>query len=1011
MTENQDRLSELVSEALAQPSPEARERYLSAACGEDKELREQVDKLIKAHHEAGTFLLQPLLKPGANGAEVVEKPGMRVGRYKLLQPIGEGGFGLVFMAEQQEPVRRLVALKILKAGMDTKEVIARFEAERQALALMDHPNIARVLDGGTTASGRPYFVMDLVKGLPITDFCDQNQLSTEARLRLFMQVCAGVQHAHQKGIIHRDLKPSNVLVTLEQGQPVPKVIDFGIAKAMGQKLTERTLFTRFEQLIGTPAYMSPEQAEWGGIDIDTRSDIYSLGALLYELLTGTTPFEKDTLARAALDEVRRMIRDTEPPTPSLRLQALGQRLNEIAQRRRAEPPLLTRLVRGDLDWIVMKALEKDRARRYETANGLARDVERHLEGEPIVACPPSRTYRAGKFVRRHRVTVTAAAAVALAVTGGLVLALVGWHQARTERQRAEQKAAIIMHLSALMEGEAFGTQGPQDAGQVQAIQSKLLDREATAVTNSPMMELALHLALGRAYAVSGEPRLALPEVQKALQISPAWNGLSHNVTLACLEDLSKVHGALGAWADCLGDCRELAQSLANQRDAQLDSLLNAAAAALLAGDIPAYQEFARNALAITIGSTDLGKARNTVLCGLALKDALADPGPVFQLADMCRTGGAGRDHYGETVQGLAEYRRGHLDEALRWLDEPCRCASSHVGAMAGYLCAMVHCQQGEAQAAHADLAEANKRLDAFLRAGDLRIGMWGRRGASWVGYGYAVALRAEAEHLLLGRVVSPVVDASWLESSRRRWAPVSRNLAEGDRLAGEGRWLQARADYLAAVSEPVFDWETAADLDRELPMRMGVVLLLAKDVASHERLCRAWFARLHAHPDPNIGFLAAKTALAASIDPDSELGREATGWLQKMEWSPVSEACVRAMAAYRAGRYEEAVAEATRCEDSAFSGEDRTVAVFGEASTAQVFRAMALARLERRREAEQVLEKTEVVVASAKSRYMGKMWWDLGLCRLGLEEAHQLFRQLAPSATVSVKRQAESLAP
>ncbi len=257
-----------------------------------------------------------------------------IGRYKLLQDLGEGGFGVVFMAEQQEPVRRMVALKILKPGMDTREVIARFEAERQALALMDHPNIARVLDGGTTASGRPYFVMDLVKGIPITNFCDQNQLSTEARLQLFQKVCEGVEHAHQKGIIHRDIKPTNVLVMVQGGKAVPKVIDFGIAKALGQKLTERTLFTRFEQLLGTPAYMSPEQAEWGGIDIDTRSDIYSLGALLYELVTGTTPFEKETLAKAALVEVRRIIRETDPPTPSARLQGeWDSELEEISRQR------------------------------------------------------------------------------------------------------------------------------------------------------------------------------------------------------------------------------------------------------------------------------------------------------------------------------------------------------------------------------------------------------------------------------------------------------------------------------------------------------------------------------------------------------------------------------------------------------------------------------------------------------------------------------------------------------
>src|SRR5438093_3514173 len=287
-------------------------------------------------------LVQPDILP--------ERTGMTIGRYKLLQQIGEGGFGMVFMAEQTEPVQRKVALKVIKAGMDTREIIARFEAERQALALMDHPNIAQVLDGGTTAAGRPYFVMELVRGIPITDYCDQTTLSTRERLELFIKVCRAVQHAHQKGVIHRDLKPTNVLVTLHDGEPVPKVIDFGVAKALGQKLTEKTLFTRFEQMIGTPAYMSPEQAALGGLDIDTRSDIYSLGVLLYQLLTGVTPFDAETLRQAALDEIRRMIQETEPAQPSTRLLTLGDRLAEVAKQRHAEPAALTRLLRGDLDW-------------------------------------------------------------------------------------------------------------------------------------------------------------------------------------------------------------------------------------------------------------------------------------------------------------------------------------------------------------------------------------------------------------------------------------------------------------------------------------------------------------------------------------------------------------------------------------------------------------------------------------------------------------------------------------
>src|SRR5438876_2116458 len=336
--------------------------------------------------------------------QLTEGPGTVIDHYKLLEKIGEGGFGAVYVAEQREPLKRRVALKIIKLGMDTRQVIARFEAERQALALMDHPNIAKVFDAGATETGRPYFVMELVRGIKITDYCDQNHLSTEDRLKLFTRVCHAIQHAHQKGIIHRDIKPSNILVTIsEPGAPgCPKVIDFGIAKATsGQRLTDKTVFTAFEQFIGTPAYMSPEQAMMTSLDIDTRTDIYALGVLLYELLTGQTPFDAKDLMAAGLDEMRRTIREVEPVKPSTRLSTmLAADLTIVAQHRQAEPSRLSILVQGDLDWIVMKSLEKDRARRYETANGLARDVERFLADEPVAACPPSNLYRLQKLVRR-----------------------------------------------------------------------------------------------------------------------------------------------------------------------------------------------------------------------------------------------------------------------------------------------------------------------------------------------------------------------------------------------------------------------------------------------------------------------------------------------------------------------------------------------------------------------------------------------------------------------------------
>jgi serine/threonine protein kinase len=375
-----------------------------------------------------------IIEQDRSGERSGEGPGGTIGRYKLLERIGEGGFGVVYMAEQLTPVRRKVALKLLKPGLDTRQVIARFEAERQALALMDHECIAKVLDAGATDSGHPYFVMELVRGVPITEFCDHNRLPPPERLELFVQVCRAVQHAHTKGIIHRDIKPTNVLVTLREGAAVPKVIDFGVAKAMGPQLTERTLFTNFVQLVGTPLYMSPEQAEMTGIDVDTRSDVYSLGVLLYELLTGTTPVDKDRLKQAAFDEVRRIIREEEPPRPSTRFNTMGEPARRsISAHRGIEPGQFNRLVRGELDWIVMKALEKERDRRYETASGLAADVKRYLDDEPVQACPASAAYRVRKLVRRNKGPVLAASLILLALVAGVIGT--SWGLYRAEQQR------------------------------------------------------------------------------------------------------------------------------------------------------------------------------------------------------------------------------------------------------------------------------------------------------------------------------------------------------------------------------------------------------------------------------------------------------------------------------------------------------------------------------------------------------------------------------------------------
>jgi serine/threonine protein kinase len=683
--------------ALALP-PEGRAAFLTQACAKDPVLHERIQTLLAAHEQAGEFL-EPSAPPADPDQTVAvqmpaEKPGDVIGHYKIREKVGEGGCGVVYVAEQTEPVRRRVALKVIKLGMDTRSVIARFEAERQALAMMDHPNIARVLDAGATETGRPYFVMELVRGIKITDYCGQNQLDTTERLDLFIQVCHAVQHAHQKGIIHRDIKPSNILVTLHDGVPVPKVIDFGIAKATEGRLTDLTVYTELHQFIGTPAYMSPEQAEMSGLDIDTRSDIYSLGVLLYELLTERTPFEPKELLQAGLDQMRRTIREKEPLRPSTRLSTMVDAdLTAVAKRHGAEAPRLIHLVRGDLDWIVMKALEKDRTRRFETANSLAADVQRFLKNEPVQARPPSRLYLFQKLVRRNKTAFVAAGAVAVALVLGLAVSL---NLYLKEKQALHRAIAAERQQAALREEAEKGWALEKRMREMSVIGEKLtaagqflndgmIEKAEEAMNGVPPIipqSVGLYDALGDQHGRRGEFQAAMTNYLKAIQVNPTNHWAYH-----CLAPLLLQFGDLAGY----GAHRE---RVLRQFGATQDPMI--------------AERMAKDCLLLPPLAADLETLGK-------MADVAVAAGPTHTLWP-----------YFQFVKGLVEFRYGHFDTAAKWLQEvPLKDTDATRTVQACMILAMAQYQSKKADEARVTMTTGLKI--AAERMPDFKGGNWNDR--------------------------------------------------------------------------------------------------------------------------------------------------------------------------------------------------------------------------------------------------------------------------------------------
>ncbi len=726
---NDDQASEetLLERALGFESAEERAAYLKGACADNSQLRAEVESLVQAHHAAGAFLKNKTAAADptrrVESVDLAEGIGLVIGRYKLLQKIGEGGCGVVYMADQQEPVRRRVAFKIIKLGMDTKQVIARFEAERQALAMMDHANIARIFDAGVTDTGRPYFVMELVRGIKITEYCDQKQLPTCERLNLFILVCQAIQHAHQKGIIHRDIKPSNILVTLHDGVPVPKVIDFGIAKATHGELTDKTVFTQFQQFIGTPAYISPEQAEMSGLDIDTRADIYSLGVLLYELLVGQTPFDPKKMLQGGFDAMRKTIREKEPLRPSTRL--TQKLLNAAAElHSKSQIKNLKSQIHSDLDWIVMKCLEKDRTRRYETANGLAADIQRHINNEPVVACPPSAAYKLQKAWQRNRLVFTAGAVVAVALVAGIGVST--WQAVRATRAEREQNRLR------------------QDAERLRADEARLR-REAEA----------------RASIIQANFLLSQGKFEEADQL---LKEISPSITLPTIEGAAALR-TLGEWHAVAGRWRDAAVRFAlalqlNQLDGEdlpTMDFLKCGSLLLELGDVAGYERLRRTAITRFRDSQTRYVGERIVKGSLLLPaddEAISLLAPLAALQTNVEFDPLSRYRsemaaWASLSLALMEYRRDNQTLAVAWCerclafpDSKVRCATARI------VLSMSRHQLQQPDAARSEWAQGREIIESKFRSG---LGPTEDIFGRWFDWLIARILLREATSLIDGR--------------------------------------------------------------------------------------------------------------------------------------------------------------------------------------------------------------------------------------------------------------------